>query len=215
MDIELLKKAYDAIEMLKALNLPVNDEQLKGIANLERKYIIENVIPTLKNELEPFFSIIRNSMKLTATYNLEEGLNFSFNKNPIKEYSQEGNNSNTRDTRKYSFDGGDPLNKRRFVLAVVKDYVKSHPNVTLDELEDCFPSSLSNSYMHGVVRKYDDIMDKIERQPDLRKRFFLDPEDIITLNDGTKVVVYNQWGTHFPDFLTVAQKLHDVEIHEL
>ena len=67
MDIELLKKAYDAIEMLKALNLPVNDEQLKGIANLERKYIIENVIPTLKNELEPFFSIIRNKIKINLT----------------------------------------------------------------------------------------------------------------------------------------------------
>ena len=215
MDIELLKKAYDAIEMLKALNLPVNDEQLKGISNLERKYIQTCALPILKKELDPFFSIIKNSMKLTATYNIEDGLNFTFDNKQIKVHSLEGNSLNTRDTRKYSFDGGLPLNKRRFVLAVVKDYVKSHPNITLDELEERFPSSLSNSYMHGVVRKYDDIMGKIERQPDLRKRFFLDTEDIITLNDGTKVVVYNQWGTHFPYFLTVVQKFHDVEIHEL
>lgn len=36
--MEQLKKAYEAIEMLRALELPVSDEQLEGIAKLEKEY---------------------------------------------------------------------------------------------------------------------------------------------------------------------------------
>jgi hypothetical protein len=45
----------------------------------------------------------------------------------------------------------------------------------------------------------------------LKKRYFLSPDDIIQLHDGTRVVVNNQWGTHFPKFLKIAQTLYSVQ----
>ena len=211
MDFELLKKAYDAVEMLKALNLPISDEQLRGIAELERSYLQENVIPSMKKEIEPFLSSLRNKFKICVTYSSEEGLNFSFDNRTVIDDSAYNDNSCFRDRTKYSIDGGQPLNKRRFVLAVVKEYIKNNPYITFDDLEKRFPSTLSHSPMHGVVRKYDDIMRKVETQSDLRKRFLLEPEDILTLNDGTRVCVYNQWGTTFDRFLSVAKELHTIE----
>jgi hypothetical protein len=65
-----------------------------------------------------------------------------------------------------------------------------------------------------VVRNYDDILKKIEIHPDLRKRFFLKEEDIILLNDGTKVCVNNQWGSTFYKFLEVAEQLHTIVRHD-
>lgn len=68
MDIEQLKKAYEALEMLHALNLPVSEEQLRGISELEKKYIHENVIPALKNEIAPFISSMRGDSAFTVKY---------------------------------------------------------------------------------------------------------------------------------------------------
>lgn len=68
MDIEQLKKAYEALEMLHALNLPVSEEQLRGISELEKNYIHENVIPALKNEIAPFYSSMRGDSAFTVKY---------------------------------------------------------------------------------------------------------------------------------------------------
>lgn len=43
--MENLHKANEALEMLKSLGLPVSSEQMKGIARMERDYLIEEVIP--------------------------------------------------------------------------------------------------------------------------------------------------------------------------
>ena len=121
------------------------------------------------------------------------------------------NDESTRDTTKYSIDGGKPLMKRRFVLAVVAEYVKSHPYITYDELKRIFPDSLSRKPTHGVFQRYEDILKKIEIQPDLANRFFLQPEELITLSDGTTITIYNQWGSNFHKFLELAKKMHDVK----
>ena len=44
----------------------------------------------------------------------------------------------------------------------------------------------------------------------LKKRYFLKPDEVILLADGTKIVVNNQWGTLFPRFLEAAKKLYQV-----
>ena len=54
-------------------------------------------------------------------------------------------------------------------------------------------------------------MARLADQPDLRNRFFLEDDEVLTLSDGTKVVVYNQWGENFDKFLAVARELHNVE----
>ena len=212
--MEQLKRAYEAIEMLRALDLPVSEEQLRGIAKLEKAYLQDEIIPLLKQELEPMVEKLKGKFQIEVIYDKETGLEMT-----IVDIAERRNNSlttqdganTTRDTTKYSIDGGEPLKKRRFVLAVVKKYVDSHPSITYEELKERFPDRLSNSPLHGVFRLYNDILAKLDNQPDLRKRFFLEEQDLIELSDGTKLTVYNQWGDHFPKFLELAKQLHEVE----
>lgn len=118
--------------------------------------------------------------------------------------------SGTHDNTKFSLDGDTYLNKRSFVLAVIKRYVSEHPYITYEELESLFPSE-THSRKRGVVRPLNVVTEWIKDNPDLKKRYFLSPEDIIQLQDGTRVVVNNQWGTHFPKFLKIAQSLYSVQ----
>ena len=212
--MEQLKKAYEAIEMLRALELPVSDEQLRAIAKLEKEYLQDEIVPLLKQELEPFVTKLRGKLQMEVTFDKAEGFKMQVveqaDRKPIS-INKDSDSGSTRDTSKYSIDGGEPLKKRRFVLAVVRKYVEGHPGITYEQLKEQFPDSLSGSPLHGVFRPYEEIQLKLQNQPDLIKRFFLEPEDLITLSDGTRLTVYNQWGQHFANFLEVAQKLHEVE----
>lgn len=207
MRTEELNKAHEAVEMLRALNLPVSEAQLEGIARLERDYLQENVIPEVTKEAIPFISQLRHPFKLKASYSPETGLSIDFVENRTEEPRDVAPSRRAR----YSIDGGEPMNKRRFVYTVVKQYVADHPGITFYDLENRFPSSLSHSPLNGVVRKYDSVMARLADQPDLRNRFFLEDDEVLTLSDGTKVVVYNQWGENFDKFLAVARELHNVE----
>ena len=210
--MEQLKKAYEAIEMLEALNLPISDEQLRGVAKLEKKYLQEEIIPLLKQELEPMVEKLKGNFLMEINYAKETGLEMAIvDKTEKRNAPSEEGETTSRDTTKYSIEGGVPLNKRRFVLAVVRKYVESHPGITYSELKQRFPDRLSNSPLHGVFRPYYDIFEKLNNQPDLKKRFFLEEQDLIKLSDGTLLTVYNQWGSHFPDFLEVAEQLYKVE----
>ena len=212
--MDQLKRAYEAIEMLRALDLPVSEEQLRAIAKLEKDYLQNEIIPLFKQELEPYVIKIRSKLHLEVTFDKNEGLKMQLidqaDRKPIS-ITKYADSTSTRDTSKYSIDGGEPLKKRRFVLAVIKKYVDSHPGITYEQLSERFPDSLSSSPLHGVFRPYKDVLRKLQNQPDLEKRFFLEPEDLITLSDGTRLTVYNQWGRHFSNFLEVASQLHDVE----
>lgn len=72
--MEKLQKAYEAIEMLKSLGLPISSEQMKGIAKLEREYLSEEVIPLLEGELQPLVENLKTKFQLEVTYNVESGL---------------------------------------------------------------------------------------------------------------------------------------------
>lgn len=215
MEFEQLKKAYEAVELLKSLDLPVSDEQLTALANLEKKYLRESVIPNIKHNLEPFFSSFINNIKMTIDFSPKMGINISIN-DGAKSTAIPSSDSpiECRNRTKYSIDGGKPLNKRRFVLEIVRKYVENHPGITFEELECQFPSYLSNSPLNGVVRTYESVVNRIKTQPDLQKRFLLEPEELITLSDGTKVTIYNQWGRAFGQFLQLAQQLHKVERYD-
>ena len=209
-----LKKAYEAIEMLQALDLPVSDEQLRAIAKLEKEYLQDEIIPLLKQELEPYVSKLKGKFQMEVAFDKDEGLNMQLvdqTDKKLTSFNKDADSVSTRDTSKYSIDGGEPLRKRRFVLAVVRKYVESHPGISYGQLRERFPDSLSCSSMYGVFRPYTEILRKLQSRPDLENRFFLEPEDLITLSDGTKITVFNQWGRHFPNFLKVATQLHEVE----
>jgi len=83
---------------------------------------------------------------------------------------------------KYSFNGGKGLAQRRFVLNVVTDYFKKHPNVSFEGLKSVFPQEPHDG-PETIIRKQDRTND----------RWFLKKDEVITLTDGTEVCVSTEW----------------------
>lgn len=110
----------------------------------------------------------------------------------------------------FSLDGINYYGVGPFVLTVVKQYISEHPNITLEELEERFPSYLSSSRKCGIIRP----MDFIKERKDGDRRFFT--KDSIILNNGTEVAVYSQWGNSgtlkqkFQDFLRYVETFYHV-----
>ena len=88
----------------------------------------------------------------------------------------------SRDHTKYDVAGiGEQMNKRKLVLAVIKDWVQKQ-NPTFTELQAAFPSDIQGS--KGLIAQPADVKDS--------RRFNLD--EPISLRDGLKAVISNQWG---------------------
>lgn len=94
-----------------------------------------------------------------------------------------------KDSTQYLFEGK-KLGKGRLVLAVVKRHVEANPTITFAELEKVFPKSCQGSV--GVVATVDQANHIYSTSA--RKRHFLDPEDVIQLQD-VAAAVSSQWGT--------------------
>lgn len=93
-----------------------------------------------------------------------------------------------RDTTKYDFQGLKQLSKGRLALAIVKRYcLEKKP--TLNELKEIFPDKIVQPY--GMIRSLNEAVEMSKE----RKRFFLNGEDVITLESGEKVCVSNQFTT--------------------
>ena len=119
--------------------------------------------------------------------------------------------SGSRDRTRYSFEGGELLSKRRFVLEVVKYYVRCHPRISYESLIRVFPATLNSNKSNGVIKRYNDVAKQVALNPDVRNRFFMKGDEVITLFNGMKVVVHNQWGDDFDRFLKVAESLYTVK----
>ena len=119
--------------------------------------------------------------------------------------------SGSRDRTKYSFEGGELLSKRRFVLEVVKYYVRCHPQISYESLIRVFPATLHSNKTNGVIKRYNDVAKQVALNPDVRSRFFMKDDEVIVLSNGMKVVVHNQWGDDFEKFLKVAESLYTVK----
>jgi len=90
MNIEKLNQAYEAIEMLNALGLPVSSEQMNAITEMEHDYLREYVIPQIVKEIEPFVEHMRNRFILEVSYSHDDKLNIQVldNKEGEKNFSQ-------------------------------------------------------------------------------------------------------------------------------
>lgn len=122
----------------------------------------------------------------------------------------ENHSASTKDTTRFSFNGSQFYPKKRFVLAVVKQYVKEHPGITYNELERVFPSGII-SKQRGVIRPLSVVQEWMKDNADLSSRYFLESDELITLNDGLQYTVYNQWGLkQFNKFLEIAQSMYIV-----
>lgn len=81
MENDKLKKAYEAVEMLKALDLPVSREQMNAIAELERECLNEEVTPRIKKILKPIVANMNTSFRIEICYTPEGGLTIETTEN--------------------------------------------------------------------------------------------------------------------------------------
>ena len=112
---------------------------------------------------------------------------------PIAEFSP---SSGQRDFTRYSLNGYGSYGKGRLVLAVIKKYAENRKGITYAELTQAFPKQLrgvknERSYWGCLNLKSDAVT--LFHETGIR-RHYLQPEDILTLEDGTEVAVSSQWG---------------------
>lgn len=91
-----------------------------------------------------------------------------------------------RDTTKYIFNDYQ-FGKSKLVLAVVKKYIESNPEVTYENLLTIFPKSLQGST--GVFSELEATQEKFKDSN--HKRHFM--QDVICLKD-CEIVVSTEWG---------------------
>ena len=90
----------------------------------------------------------------------------------------------TRDKTKFIINNGKKLPKNRFVLEVVKLYLKQH-NSTFSTLNNVFLKEYQGST--GVINKLDFV--KIKYADCSNKRHFLKENEVLTSSDNIKFVV--------------------------
>ena len=97
-----LDKAYEAIDMLRALNLPVSEEQLGAISKLEKEYLLNEIIPLLKQELEPMASRMRSNFHLEVDYIKSKGLSIQLSET-LKQNTNVASETEERGDRKKKY----------------------------------------------------------------------------------------------------------------
>lgn len=129
----------------------------------------------------------------------------------IKQQSEERREArkSSKDYTRYLFNGSE-YNKRKLVLAVIKDWVSKHSLNSLSELLLSFPQEIRSGGMFVPVSEARAIY---ERQG--IDRHFLGEEEVIQFSDSTRYAISNQWGKgNIAKFITQAKKL-GYEIEEI
>ena len=73
--MDKLEKLYEAVDMLESLELPVSYEQRAAIAQIEKEYLRNEIIPLIKQELEPLVKNMRTRFALDVRYSKDGGIN--------------------------------------------------------------------------------------------------------------------------------------------
>ena len=90
---------------------------------------------------------------------------------------------------KYTFQDNN-YGKGKLVLALVKFYASADNKATVASVQNAFPKKL-----HGKFNVVDEIKGAVVKS-EKQRRFFLDPNQMITLSDGTTIAVCSQWGSN-------------------
>ena len=99
--MEDLKKMYQAIEMLEQLGLPVSQEQMLALRNMETAYLEQKIIPSLQDLIQSEVSELKSGFHLLVTYEPGQELTIKpIEKKSAKQTSSD-NNSSDRKPRNY------------------------------------------------------------------------------------------------------------------
>lgn len=93
------------------------------------------------------------------------------------------------DSTCYSLDSAPAVGKAEFVYTVVAEYLKKHPQITFDELEQIFQPKLQK-FSFGVIRTVEYIKNKGYKG----RRYFDKPDEILYSGDNVPFAVSTQWG---------------------
>lgn len=113
-----------------------------------------------------------------------------------------------KDLTKFKYNG-EVYNKGRFILAVIKDII-GNKNYTIDQLQDMFPKVLNG--MYEVVAPLRDA----KKVSTTNRRYFINNEDIITLKNGDRIAITNQWtsvSTH--NICVVFKKVYKIKFRKI
>lgn len=123
----------------------------------------------------------------------------------IKQQSEERREArkSSKDFTRYLF-GGEEYNKRKLVLAVIKEWIAKNSPSSLDELFSVFPQSLHG----GDLFVTESEAQLISSRQNGKRRYFMDEYEVIEFADETRIVVSNQWGKgNLENFLVHSKKL--------
>lgn len=125
---------------------------------------------------------------------------------------QEGTEGAATDTSldgrvKLTLNGEGPYLKNHFVHAVIKEYIKTHPSVTIKDLKQRFPTSLLGKHWS----RWELIEDNLERaQAERTKgnvRHLLQERYVLRSGDNVPFVVCSQWDkNNLPEILRIVEE---------
>ena len=104
--MDKLDKAYEAVDLLETLGLPVSNEQSNAIAQMEKDYLRDEIIPLIKQELEPMVQKMRNQFNMKVVYSKDKGLDIL-----LSEPNMQSSVLSGTDDRNYR--------KKKFIIRVV------------------------------------------------------------------------------------------------
>jgi DNA topoisomerase-1 len=74
MKSEELKKAHEALEMLRKLDLPIGEEQRQALIELEKDYLEKDALPSAIEAMRPMVCGLKNTFLVTFKYSEKDGL---------------------------------------------------------------------------------------------------------------------------------------------
>lgn len=196
---------------LKKINRKTDQKILinKILSEEYKMTILELIKQDFLNEYDA--ELIDNAFK-------EISINISGNQRiEIQNFKPTNNNWETsdsnqsRDTTKYSLNGnGKRLAKNRFVLELVRQYLKNKPS-SFSTLKNLFKDEYQGST--GVINEVAYVQTKYANKSD--KRHFTANDEILESSDGVKFVVSTQWGKHNISEIVALAKREGFQVDEI
>ena len=115
MKSEELKKAHEAIEMLRKLDLPIGEEQRQALIELEKDYLEKDVLPSAIEAMRPMVCGLKTTFLVTFKYSEKDGLQLE-NVEAQKEDADEAVIG--EDTNEGRYLGVDPENGKKVFVKV-------------------------------------------------------------------------------------------------
>jgi hypothetical protein len=188
---EILKKNIDQIQNTKdwlgvLVGTDIDSNLLKEIE--DNKLLLQGTIPLIAIIIKRYLG--ENSQVYITTE--------TFSSNKTK-----------RDYSKYEFNGGQ-YNKGKLVIALLKEYVKTNSNISLEELQQIFSQKISGG-MEIIIDLDEAIKKSItpNKKGKIYRQYFIKPDEIIILSDGRKTAVLDWWDkTNLPHILGIFENLN-------